>query len=177
MNRWLDLMSSVLNYLKLAVLCVAIGGGCSREDPSGNNVPTEAELKVLLKDLLIFDRAEVAYRTNRAAAAYHLLLNFKTNMADMEAAGRHYLDYVYCRAVVNGQLFVLAEHLGDTNAAEGFFKESAYYWEQHRKEGRLPAEELSRARVGDLILKYDQHSDAKLGPVLWRQESAATTPQ
>lgn len=35
----------------------------------------------------------------------------------MQAAGRNYLRYSYCQALVSGQLFVLAEQLGDTNSA------------------------------------------------------------
>jgi hypothetical protein len=49
-----------------------------------------------------------------------------------EASGQHPILFrrrsmPYCQKIVNGQLFALAECLGDTNAADSFLRESTRY--------------------------------------------------
>lgn len=139
-----------------AALSVLIG--CSE-----SNGPSREQLR----DALAWESGEQSYRTNAAPGAYRSLLNLKDELSRRQAAGRRYLRYTYCQAVVNGQLFVLAEHLGDTNAAASYFKESVGYWTEEAKEARLPEKEYSEPVVRDLILKYDAHT----GPVFWRQQS------
>ena len=145
----------------LFLTLLVLGPACSKRAGPDSGV---------LKDALVWDRGQKAYRTNLAPAAFGNLLALKKQLSTMQAAGRKDLEYVYCQAVVNGQLFVLAEDLGDTNASESYFQESAGYWRVRAAKLCLPEQEYSQAMVKDLIQEYDAHS----GPVLWRQE---TRPQ
>jgi hypothetical protein len=106
-----------------------------------------------------------AYQTNDIPVAYAVLLKLKGDLEQMQAAGHRNLDYTYCGAILNGQLFAMAEQMGQTNAADGFYQESARRWAEQRRSLRLPPEEPSRAEVRRLIEAYD----AKTGPALWRQ--------
>ena len=83
----------------------------------------------------------------------------------MQTAGRSNLNYVYCGAVLNGQLFAAAERLGQTNAADSFYRESARFWNENLKSLRLPPKDYSRAEIRQLVEAWDN----KGGPTLWRR--------
>ena len=157
-------MRHVSHFYLLAVI-LAVLTGCSEDKRL-----TRDQLR---RDPLIWERGQQAYRTNPAAAAYRSLFALKKELTGMQAAGRNYLRYSYCQALVSGQLFVLAEHLGDTNSANVFFRESSNYWAQDARENRRPEKDYSQSVLRDLILNYDTHT----GPVLWRQENGTNSAQ
>ncbi len=145
--------------LGLAVLIVA----CKREDVSDILDHHRGA------DTKTWGLGQNAYRTNHLATAYITLLKLRSDMEQMQAKGRRNLDYVYCKAVLNGQLFAMAERLGKTNEADQFYGESARYWMENSIELRLAAKHYTKDEVRRLIAAYDTHT----GPVLWRQEENA----
>src|SRR5437899_13813 len=96
-------------------------------------------------------RGQSAYQTNNLQDAYEALLKLRRDLLQMQTAGRSNLNYVYCGAVLNGQLFALAQRMGQTNAADGFYQDSARYWAENHKSLRLPPKDFSRAEVLELI--------------------------
>jgi len=149
-----------MHSLTISLLLMALAAsvmGCKRvETPDSRRV-----------DFLIWEHGQQAYQTNHLAEAYAALVKLKSDLREIQTAGRSNLDYVYCGAVLNGQLFAMAERLGETNAADTFYRESARCFEANHKSLRLPAKEFSRAEVHRLVEAYD----TKTGPVLWRQEA------
>jgi len=65
----------------------------------------------------------------------------------------------------------MAERLGQTNAADAFYQESARCWEENGKSLRLPPKEFSRAEVRRLVEAYDP----KTGPAIWRKDGSNAT--
>lgn len=136
---------------------LVVGLGCKSHGPD----------RTFRADKQVWADGQRAYLTNDLRTAYQALLKLNRDLSDMEVAGHKNLDYVYCRAVVYGQLFVAAERLGDSAAADTFFQQSAGYWEQDQKSAHMPPREFTRAEVRSLAAAWD----AKVGPALWRQSS------
>jgi hypothetical protein len=122
---------------------------CSRP-PQARREPAPAER--------VWAKAEYDYRTNNLPKAYQLLKSARDELTRMWRSGQSGLNYPYCLAFLDGRLFIMARSLGDTNAADKFLKESAFYFNESGKEERLPPTNLS----GESIEAIVRARDAKL---------------
>ena len=111
--------------------------------------------------------AQQAYRTSEVHSAYRVLLALRDDLRTMEARGRQQLKYPYCQKIVNGQLFALAECLGDTNAADSFLRQSTRYFIADRSGAGAPTNKLTRDYIRQTIESYDNHT----GPPIWRSRT------
>jgi hypothetical protein len=87
--------------------------------------------------------------------AYQLISGARDQLSKMSVTNPKELNYNYCLAVINGRLFVLAQSLGETNNAGGFFKGSAFYWNQHRRESRLAPANFTPDMIETMMQEYD----------------------
>lgn len=96
-----------------------------------------------------------AYRTNDPRTAYQLSVDARNKLERMAKSTPTALHYSYCLALLNGRLFLMAQSLGDTNAARQFLRESEFYFNIGRKEANLPVTNYSAATIEYYIKVYD----------------------
>jgi hypothetical protein len=103
----------------------------------------------------VWNQAEGHYRTNELHEAYRLMLGAENQLDRMWRTGKGGLDYNFCLAIMNGQLFLMARALGHTNEAEDFVAASEFHFNEERSKEHLPQTNFSAATIEALIREWD----------------------
>jgi|SRR6266498_2095506 len=137
---------SGLIKLLLSALLLGYSLGCSKPSESKRELNQAEKLWI---------KVEYEYRTNELHTAYRLILVANDELERMAIARPSELNYDYCLARVNGRLFLMARSLGDTNAAEGFLRQSALHFNAHRKQQGIATTNYSATAIELLMKEWD----------------------
>src|ERR1051325_8308635 len=115
-------------------------------------------------------RVDRIYRSNDVRAAERALLAERQNLIAQHGRNVRGIDYDTSLGIVDGRLFLIYEHLGDSNHAFLFGQESISNYNNGARRRGLDAGSFDFARLRQLILKSDSAS-----PVAWGSNEQNTS--
>jgi hypothetical protein len=165
-RRWNAKIMSVTIFQTLLLLPILLVFSCKRELHQDK---TRTEQLAKAKEIGgEFHRVETIYRTGDIRVAEQTLLAHRENLLSKQRAGVKDIDYGTALGMVDGRLFLIYRHLGDSNQAGRFFRLAVDDFNSRRRKYNLESLDLTSDALAEKLAKEDL-----LGPVRWKTNSPA----